>query len=71
MTQAQPTEPLVFFYILYLKYILNFILIYIFQNSIGYDAYCYGIKDETADWNTAENICAEAPYGHLATINDR
>ena len=47
------------------------IIIYIFQDSIGYDAYCYGIKDETADWYTAENICAEAPYGHLATINDR
>ncbi|XP_052062584.1 macrophage mannose receptor 1-like [Mytilus californianus] len=40
------------------------------NNTIGYDAYCYGINDEMTDWATAESGCAQVQYGHLATINN-
>ncbi|CAG2187406.1 CD206 [Mytilus edulis] len=40
------------------------------NNTIGYDAYCYGFNDETTDWATAESVCAQVQYGHLATINN-
>ncbi|CAC5400511.1 MRC [Mytilus coruscus] len=40
------------------------------NNTIGYDAYCYGINNEMTDWATAESVCAQVQYGHLATINN-
>ncbi|XP_052061960.1 macrophage mannose receptor 1-like [Mytilus californianus] len=40
------------------------------NNTIGYDAYCYGINNELTDWATAESVCAQVQYGHLATINN-